>query len=458
LGLRAALSRVLGPDFEIDEPERLSGGASRETWAFEARTSAGTRRRLILQRQIHSGDGAQLPIRTQAQLLRAAKRAGVPVPNVVVSTDDSDEEELGRDFCITEFVDGETIPQKILRSDEYSVARGRAVDQAASALARIHSIPLSEVPGLKQADQLSLYRDVYDGLGEPHPTFDIALRWLDANRLSSTRSAVVHGDFRNGNFIMGSEGLRAVIDWELAHIGDPMEDIGWLCVKSWRFGQPQPVGGLGSYERLFTAYERESMRAIDRGAARWWEVLGTFKWGVICILQAHKHLSGAERSVELAAIGRRVCEVEHDLLLLLAPDAIAMAVDSVPAQSEPRHDAGRPPHDSPSSGELLEAVEEFLRTELVPSAQGKVQFHARVAANVAGIVRRELVLADLHAKAHDRRLRNLGLRDERELSNAIRSGELEDRHEAVLKAIAETVRDKLLVANPKYLDSPRKAP
>ncbi|MGH2805821.1 MAG: phosphotransferase family protein [Actinomycetota bacterium] len=437
----------------MDEPRRLSGGASRETWSFEASAADGSRRRLILQRQTRLSDRAQLPIRVQAQLLRAAKRGGVPVADVVVSSDDVDEEDLGPDFCITEFVDGETIPQKILRSNEFAAARESAVNRAASALARIHSIPVTDVPYLEEADQLAVYRDVYDGLGRPHPAFEIALRWLEANRSTSSRSAVVHGDFRNGNFIMGPDGLRAVIDWELAHIGDPMEDLGWLCVKSWRFGHREPVGGFGSYDELFDAYERESKTDIDRSSARWWEVLGTFKWGVICILQANKHLSGAERSVELAAIGRRVCEVEHDLLLLLAPDALASAIEKTPVESHIPKAAGRPPHDAPSSVELLEAVEGFLRTDVLSNTQGKLQFHARVAANVAGIVQRELALGELLTEAHARRLERVGVPDERALALSIRSEEVEvdDRYEEIVSAVAETIRDKLLVANPKYL-------
>jgi aminoglycoside phosphotransferase (APT) family kinase protein len=128
---------------------------------------------------------------------------------------------------------------------------------------------------------------------------------------------LVHGDFRNGNLIVGADGLRAVLDWELAHIGDPLEDLGWLCVKSWRFGSPHRVGGFGDVDQLLDAYAQASGRRIDPQALSWWEVMGTLRWGIICILQAANHLSGAVRSVELAAIGRRVCEVENDLLLLL---------------------------------------------------------------------------------------------------------------------------------------------
>jgi len=94
-----------------------------------------------------------------------------------------------------------------------------------------------------------------------------------------------------------------------------MQDLGYLCVRAWRFGGDGPVGGFGSYEDLFAGYERISGRAVDRDAVRWWEVFGSVWWGGACMLQAWRHLSGGERSVELAAIGRRVSEQEYDVLV-----------------------------------------------------------------------------------------------------------------------------------------------
>jgi aminoglycoside phosphotransferase (APT) family kinase protein len=128
---------------------------------------------------------------------------------------------------------------------------------------------------------------------------------------------VVHGDFRIGNVIFGPEGLRAVLDWELAHVGDPMEDVGWLCVRSWRFGaDDRPAGGLCGREEFFAAYERAGGVAIERAAAHWWEVFGNLRWGIMCIMQARTFLDGVVRSVELASLGRRVAEMELELLEL----------------------------------------------------------------------------------------------------------------------------------------------
>ncbi len=97
-----------------------------------------------------------------------------------------------------------------------------------------------------------------------------------------------------------------------------MEDLGWLCVKSWRFGSQPPVAGLGDLRRAVRRLRGRGRLPVDAAVVRWWEVLGTLKWGIMCIMQARAHLTGLSRSHELAAIGRRVCENEHDLLLLLS--------------------------------------------------------------------------------------------------------------------------------------------
>jgi aminoglycoside phosphotransferase (APT) family kinase protein len=181
----------------------------------------------------------------------------------------------------------------------------------------LHAVDPAPVPGLPAVDQVAQYRELLDTLGQPHPTFELALRWLEDHRPAPTGAALVHGDFRLGNVIVGEEGLRAVLDWELAHIGDPMEDLGWLCVKAWRFGSRLPVAGVGEYRQLFEAYEAASGAVVDADVVRWWEVLGTVKWGVMCIVQTSVHLNGMSRSHELATIGRRVCENEYDVFLAL---------------------------------------------------------------------------------------------------------------------------------------------
>jgi len=302
--LSTMLSQLLD-DAEIHDLHRLSGGASRETWRFTANGRA-----LILQRQ-RSGD--QRDMLVEAGVVGAARRGGVPVPELIEARRRDD----GMAFMVLEAIDGESIARKIQRDPEYASARPRLASDFGYALAKIHALDVSQIHGLEATDQLAYYTDVLDSLGHPHPVLELVRNWLVDTRPTSQRICVVHGDFRLGNIIVGPDGLRAVIDWELAHLGDPMEDLGWLCVKAWRFGGRAPVAGLGEYDDLFIAYEEAGGGTVDPVVVHWWEVLGTWKWAIMCILQASVHLNGMSRSHELAAIGRRVCENEHDLLCSL---------------------------------------------------------------------------------------------------------------------------------------------
>ncbi len=252
-------------------------------------------------------------------MIAAAERNGVPVPSVRTLLEAGDD--LGAGFFMDR-VEGETIARRILRDAEFADARPRLAAESGTIAARIHAVDtgtLPSMPVMGAREQIEQQRSYLDTFGEPHPAFELGLRWLESHvRESSAPPALVHGDFRNGNLIVGPEGIRAVLDWELAHLGDPAEDLGWLCVKSWRFGNAdQIVGGFGSLDALLGAYADAGGAALDEDTVRFWVVLGTLKWGVICQGQALMHVNGLIRSVELAALGRRVAEMEWDLLDLL---------------------------------------------------------------------------------------------------------------------------------------------
>ena len=311
-----ALVAALGPG-RIDGLRRLSGGASRETWSFDLVAPDGTRQGLVLRRDpgAHSG---QFDRATESRLLECAAAAGVPVPRVRLVL--RDEHGLGSGF-VMDRVEGETIPRRILRDEAYASALPHLAEQCGEIAARIHVIDVDALPSLAVQDaamQVSQQRELLDLFAEPHPAFELALRWLEARVPAPTAPALVHGDFRNGNFVVGSDGIRAVLDWELAHLGDPVEDLGWLCVKSWRFGvDDKLVGGFGDVRDLLDAYAKAGGREVDEATLQFWVALGTVKWGVICVGQAFAHLSGAVRSVELATLGRRVAEMEWDVLNIL---------------------------------------------------------------------------------------------------------------------------------------------
>jgi len=299
----------------VENLRRLTGGASRETWSFDAVHADEARLGLILRRDL-PGTGNPGGMAREAAALRAAAEAGVPEPALLLHSDDS--RVLGTPFLIMEKIDGETIARRILREPEYQRVRGTLAYQCGEILARIHSIGREHIQGLAEPDPLADCAAALGALDEPRPVLELGLRWLRVNPPPSRRRrTVVHGDFRNGNLIVAPDGIRAVLDWEVVHWGDPAEDLGWLCVKAWRFGAPAPVGGFGSYEQLLAGYAAGGGAAVDMTAVRWWETLGTLRWGLGCIGMARRHLSGAIRSVELAAIGRRACEQEWDLLKLI---------------------------------------------------------------------------------------------------------------------------------------------
>ena len=189
-------------------------------------------------------------------------------------------------------------------------------------LARLHT--MAPVLGLPDGDPLTDITALHESFNEPRPAIEVALRWLAAHRPApSGRRAVVHGDFRNGNLMITPSGVSGVLDWELAHRGDPVEDLGWLCVKAWRFGSLAPVGGFGSREDLLEGYAAAGGVPPTSRELRWWEVYGTLRWAVLGRHQAERYLSGSEPNIEYAALGRKVCEQEHDLFLALGLTAPA---------------------------------------------------------------------------------------------------------------------------------------
>lgn len=313
--LTDVLGDAFGAPVEVAGVTRLSAGASRETWAVDALV-AGDRRALVLQRGGVPDTDLATDVAVQARAMGAARAHGVPVPEVVASGRDRNTE-----WLVTAHVAGESLPRRILAGSELAGARRGLARECGRVLARIHAVPPGDVDGIPERDALATLRAIVDDLGEARPAWELAFRWLAGNRPPARPATLVHGDLRTGNLLVDAEGLRAVVDWELVHVGDPREDLGWLCVRTWRFGGPGRVGGFGSLDELLGGYADEGGAEIDAGEVGWWEVLGNLRWAVICLLQARRHASGREPSVELAAVGRRAYEAEYDLLELVAGGA-----------------------------------------------------------------------------------------------------------------------------------------
>lgn len=302
--------------------KRLSGGASQESWSLDVLAARDERLDLVLRRAPGGADikreGSGVPLEIEAQVLMLAARNGVPAPPVRFVLDPEDE--LGSGYVMGRIA-GETIARKILRDAEFAEARKVLARQCGAALARIHAMPLAEAPELPElaiSGSLAHWRAVYESFGDPHPVFEYAFRWLEERKPEEVPLRVVHGDFRNGNLMVGPEGLRAVLDWEMPHFGDPAEDMAWICVPSWRFGEiDRPVGGFGDYKDLFEGYENAGGGPVDPERVRFWEIFGALKWGLMAKRICAPHMDGTDRSVERAAVGRRPSETEIDLLTML---------------------------------------------------------------------------------------------------------------------------------------------
>ncbi|HYB80408.1 MAG TPA: phosphotransferase family protein [Mycobacterium sp.] len=317
------LPEVLAPalgagaaDVTIVNLRALTGGASRTTWAFDA--VAGEQRRPLILR-IGPPDDMHAGMELEARVQAAAAAAGAPVPHTLVADDSP--AALGNPFLICGEIKGETIVRRIQRQLDAAggqPARAGLLRQCAQALAAIHRAD-ANIPDLTREDQLVWWRERLDAMGDTTATFEWGFRWLAMHQPQPSATVLVHGDYRMGNLVVDGSELAAVLDWELVHVGEAYEDLAWFCIRAWRFGAPASLaaGGLGSIENFLRAYEEASATTVDRVTFHWWLVLATLRWGVICRYQAERHLSGQSRSVELAAIGRRVCETEWDLLDLL---------------------------------------------------------------------------------------------------------------------------------------------
>lgn len=431
-GIRDDLATALGrPDLTLTSAVRLTAGASRLTWMLETVCGTDEPEHFVLQRERVRG-AALGRTGNEAALLRAARAAGVPVPEVVAV--DPVGESVDGGYVVTRTVEGETIARRILRDDTYAAARRNLAAQAGRILAAVHRMPTADLRLAAPADSLALVEVMLDEAYDARPALELGVRWLRDHRPEPGPVTLVHGDFRLGNLIVGPDGIRAVLDWELAHLGDPMEDLGWIASPAWRFRGPQPVAGVGTREQMWAAYEEAGGRPVDPEAARWWEICSTVRWGAMCLKQAHTHLSGASRAVELALIGRRAAQCEHDLFAAVFPGP-------APAVAQPA-----PPPDlygRPTAAELVEAVREQLQTA------GGGDFRARVAANALAVVERELATGTSAESAHRDRLSSLGFADDAGLAAGIRSGAV-DLTDDVLAAVRADVAERLAAYEPSY--------
>ena len=293
----------------------LTGGASADInrIIFEDNKEFIVRRSVVKDKAVMA-----IPKNMEAKIQKIVKEYGAPVPEIIMEF--SEGEEIGEGY-VMQSVGGETIPRKILRDDSYKNIRNKLPYEIGKSLAQIHKTKLEKLQDLEKitfSESLEKLFIIYESFDQPQPVFDLAFKWLENQKILDYEEVLVHGDYRFGNFIISEKKLESIIDWELAHIGNPMEDLGWLCVRSWRFGNVNKrAAGLGDVDELIAGYEANSKIKIDKSQLDMWQLYGSLKWGIICMVQTFAHLSGAVKSLEKAAIGRRVSETEFDLMNMI---------------------------------------------------------------------------------------------------------------------------------------------
>jgi len=304
-----ALSAMLGGEVEVSEPVLLAGGASKEAWAVDVDGEPLLVRRAAVG-VIHRHT---LSLADEFAVLQVAHDAGVKVPRPYGYVADL----AGREAFVMERLEGETIGRRIVRRPELAAAREALPAQLAEELAKIHAVPLERVPFLREA-RLETMVEELDEVGEPHPAIELGLWWLRESRPPARPPVLAHGDYRIGNVVVGDRGLVGVLDWEFAHLDDPVRDLGFGLVRAWRFGaDDRRLGGIGDAERYLERYNELTGADVSPQELDYWEVAGNVAWAIGCLTQAQRHLSGRDRSVELAILGRLGAEVEYELCHLL---------------------------------------------------------------------------------------------------------------------------------------------
>lgn len=456
------MRRATGVDGQVENLARLSGGANMESSAFDYAGNAYVLRRAPSAEMM---EGRSFGHDVEAALVRAARAAGVKAPVIVAEIAPADD--IGTGYIMQRVV-AEVSPAKILADPPPSL-----LADCARELARIHAIPIETsperegepsaawrkgdnddvgheggrtatgyasgsavpfgqvLPAPSPALLIAELRRSFVDYGGDRPVFALAFRWLEERLPVPAEPVLLHGDFRMGNIMVDSGGLAAVLDWELAHIGDRHQDLAYGCINSWRFGHiDRPAFGAGSFEALFAAYEAESGIAVDGARFRWWLVYSTLWWGICCLRMAEIWRSGLDAALERAVIGRRTSETEVDLLMLLEEDAPEVEKSAPPAgwgtvedglgdfPSDTAPTCGslhHAPHGSltpngqelsrragePSMLEMLEALSAWIDMDIKAKAQGRDKFLAAVALNALGMLRRE---AENPVAVHDKAL------------------------------------------------------
>ncbi len=447
------LQREIPAFTELLSCHQLTAGASQETWRLQLQTQSGERQLALRRAQSTAQDGSsvgEISLETESQLMQLAYNGGIPTPEIiyVLQPDDG----LGSGF-IMQWLEGETLGQRIVKSEDLAGVRPQLAHECGAILGRIHALDwqgtgLADVlPQRGPKELVDETWSAYQELNVPVPMIDYTWRWLQDHLPTQPRTTLVHGDFRNGNLMVSPNGIEAVLDWELAQIGDPVRDLGWLCVNSWRFGNSaKTVGGFGELDELLAGYRSASGIDVSAKEVHFWQVFGSFWWSMATLQMADAWRRGETPTLERPVIGRRSSEAQMDCVNLLIPGEFQL-----PAMDTPLSEGTR----LPMNAELVSGVAAFLKNDVAGKLSSHDQFLARVAANSLGIAQREMQFGGALAEQEQFRLgkllgRTAGLDALRwELVEKLR-GDLPLDTPGLAEHLRQTVACQLAIDQPRY--------
>lgn len=445
--------KTFGGQSEVVELRRLTGGASASTWSFDYEDRPLILRQILAQSLAKSNDDRNPQVtkkpslQTEAELISSAGATAVKVPDVYISL--AADSEIGEGLIMSR-VEGEALPQRLFKDPKYQNAISKLSDECADALSKIHAIPADRWDGkLEFRTPQSALQDLkalYAEFNTENPVVSLVLRWMEDNCPPPVDPLVVHGDFRMGNLLIDESGLAAVLDWELAHIGDPVFDVAYFCAPPWRFGRYDlQAGGIAPLEKFVSAYEQATGYDVAPDRLLWWRMHASANWCATCMLMANIWRTHDDRELERVVIGTRVSESEVDLLLLL--DEIYDIQESVEWLDVELKSTTHKSESLPE--ELAIAMSEWMTEDVIPNASGRGGFKARVARNAAGIMKRSFELGPTYANRQQNRLDGLGL-STTQLCAKLSDGEVGYHDGAVRAHLKTTTLERLSIDQPKY--------
>jgi aminoglycoside phosphotransferase (APT) family kinase protein len=312
---------------EIIDLMRLHGGALQQNWGLDARFAGGAldgQQRLVLRSSSATAIAASLTRLQEFAVQQAAFRAGVTVPEPLFASEDR--AIFGKPFFVMRRTPGIAAPDRITGDRAFDPVLPTLAERLGRELARIHMIrpprgdlaflaPCEKIGPVQQIVGIRAYLDRHP---TPRPVLEWGMRWLETHLPPPAAPVLCHHDFRTGNYLLDGGELTAILDWEFAGWGDPHEDIGWFCCKSWRFARlDREAGGIADRAAFYRGYESESGRLIDPHRVRFWEIMASARWAMIALEQTDRYVIGGSRDLDLALTGRRATECELEILMLL---------------------------------------------------------------------------------------------------------------------------------------------